>query len=172
MSDTVGSNTLARLCAEVIALRERNDRQHKLFEDGLARQRDELGERFDRFAADAQSAYARLRDELTGEKRLSLALMAALVEIATDLDRVQQGRPAEDSASVAARKAQAVVASFGVHRFDTRFADEYRPSLHERVGSERVEGLGPHRIARQVEPGWASNAPDVVLKRAKVIVSE
>lgn len=172
MSDALGTGTLARVCAELIALRERNDRQHKLFEEALGRQRDELGERFDRFATDAQAAYGRLRDELTGEKRLSLALLSALVEIATDLDRVRQGRPPDDAACVAARKAEALVASFGVHRYDVAFAEEYRPAVHERVGGECVEGLGPYRVARQVEPGWASTAPDVVLRRAKVVVSE
>jgi hypothetical protein len=44
--------------------------------------------------------------------------------------------------------------------------------LHERTGAERVEGLGPGRIARQLEPGFASSAPDFVLRRAKVLVAE
>src|SRR5205807_1510662 len=79
--DPTGS-ALQRLCAEMIALRERSDRQHKLFDQALAQVRDDLGARFGRFAADAQSAYQRLRDELTGEKRVSLALLNALADAA------------------------------------------------------------------------------------------
>ena len=53
--DATGS-ALQRLCAEVVALRERNDRQHKLFEQALAQVRDDLHARFGQFAADTQAA--------------------------------------------------------------------------------------------------------------------
>src|SRR5437763_10711364 len=93
---TDSTPTLARVCAELIALRERNDRQHKLFEQALAQTRDDLQARFGQFAADAQSAYQRLRDELTGEERVSLALLAALVDLTLDLQKVSESRPALD----------------------------------------------------------------------------
>ena len=39
---TLGSSTIFRLCEEVIALREMNNRQHKLFEQSLTKARDEM----------------------------------------------------------------------------------------------------------------------------------
>jgi len=182
-----GTPTLERLCAELIALRERNDRQHKLFDQALSEARESLDERFAKFAADVQHAYQQLRDALTGEKRHSLALISMLLDLTLDLDRLAAARPpieavgvgATDAVAnwaegiaVAARKAQATLNQLGIHRFDARFSDEYQPALHERAGTERIDGLGPLRIARQLEPGFASTAPDFVLRRAKVLVSE
>jgi hypothetical protein len=175
--------TLLRLCAELIALRERNDRQHKVFEQALAQVRDDLQARFGQFAADTHHAYQRLRDELTGEKRHSLALLNALVELALDLEKVIAARPPLDGCppavlgwaegvAVAARKAQAVLAQVGIHRYDAIVGSAYQPALHERVGGRRLEGLEPLRVAAQVEPGYASQQPDFVLRRAKVLISE
>ena len=175
--------TLQRLCAELIALRERTDRQHKLFDQALAQTRDDLQARFGQFAADAQHAYQRLRDELTGEKRLSLALLTALVDLTLDLQKVAESRPPLDGApsavagwaegvAVAARKAQAVLAQFGVSRYDAVIGSAYEPALHERVGSKRMEGMGPLLVAEQLESGWASQQPEFILRRPKVIVSE
>ena len=48
----------------------------------------------------------------------------------------------------------------------------YNPALHERVGSKRVEGMNPNLIAEQRERGYASQQPEFVLRRPKVIVSE
>jgi molecular chaperone GrpE (heat shock protein) len=180
--DPTGS-TLQRLCAEVIALRERNDRQHKLFDQALAQARDDLRVSFGQFAADAQAAYQRLRDELTGEKRHSLALLNALADTVLDLDKLCTARPPSDGptsdlpawaegVAVAARKARAVLAQFGVHPYDAVVGAPYAPALHERVGGLTVEGLEPLRVARQIEPGYASAQPDFVLRRAKVLVSE
>jgi molecular chaperone GrpE (heat shock protein) len=106
-----------------------------------------------------------------------------LADMAQDLDRLAAARPSLEGAApalsnwaegvaVAARKAEAALGQLGIHRFDAHFADDYRPALHERVGSERVEGLSPMRIARQLEPGLASSSPDFVIRRAKVMVSE
>ena len=44
--------------------------------------------------------------------------------------------------------------------------------MHKRVGSERVEGMGPLLVARTVKKGYASQQPDFVLQRPEVIVSE
>ncbi|HEY1377823.1 MAG TPA: nucleotide exchange factor GrpE [Gemmataceae bacterium] len=174
--------TLRRVCAELIALRERNDRQHRLFEQTLAQTRDDLQARFDRFAADTQQAYQRLREDLTGEKRHSLALLNALADLALDLQKVVAARPQLDDhpqaaawaegVAVAARRAEAVLAQFGVHRYDAVVAAAYQPALHERVGGRAVEGLAPQRVAQQIEPGYASQQPDFVLRRAKVLTTE
>lgn len=180
--DHAGIPTLERLCAEMIALRERNDRQHKLFEQSLAKSREDWSAAFSAFAADVHHAYQQLRDAMTGEKRQSLGLTTMLLEVALDLDRLASSRPGAadaalsaawaDGVGVAARKAQGTLAQLGIHRFDAHFGDEYQPALHERTGSEKVEGLAPMRVARQLEPGYASSAPDFVIRRARVLVSE
>jgi molecular chaperone GrpE (heat shock protein) len=176
--DPTGS-ALQRLCAEVVALRERNDRQHKLFDQALAQVRDDLQSRFGQFAADVQSAYQRLRDELTGEKGRALAALNALVDAALDLDKLIAARPAQgemttwaDGVAGAARKTRAVLAQFGIHPYDAVLGSAYAPALHERVGGLKVEGMEPMRVARQIEPGYASSQPDFVLRRAKVLISE
>lgn len=185
MSDALdpAGSTLQRLCAELIALRERNDRQHKLFEQTLAQTRDDLRARFGQFVTETQAAYQRLREELTGERRQSLALLNALVETALDLDKLAAARPAPeresgqlaawaDGIAVAARKARALLAQFGVHSFDAVVGSAYVPALHERVGGLAIEGMEPLRVARQIEAGYASGQPDFVLRRARVLVSE
>ena len=70
---SLGSSTIFRLCEEVIALREMNNRQHKMFEQALARSRDAMQASFNSFAGDTQRAYQHLRQEIHGEKRISLA---------------------------------------------------------------------------------------------------
>jgi molecular chaperone GrpE (heat shock protein) len=169
--DSPAEPTLRRVCSELIALRERTDRQHRLFEQTLFQTRDDLQARFDRFAADTQQAYQRLRDELTGEKRHSLALLNSLVDMALDMQKVAAAGGSE-SMAVAARRAEAVLTQFGVHRYDAIIGSAYEPALHERVGGLPVQGLGPLQVAQQVEPGYASQQPDFVLRRAKVLVTE
>jgi molecular chaperone GrpE (heat shock protein) len=179
-----GTPTLERLCAEMIALRERNDRQHKLFDQSVSQTRTDLDEKFAKFTTDIQHAYQQLRDDLTGEKRHSLALASMLLDLTLDLERLSFSRPPAvagssdpghawaEGVAVATRKAQAMLAQLGIHRFDAQFGDDYRPALHERTGTERVEGVPPGRVARQLEPGFASSAPDFVLRRAKVAISD
>src|SRR6516225_9483763 len=82
---TLGSSTIFRLCEEVIALREMNNRQHKLFDQTLAKTRDDLKSSFNSFAADTQRAYQQLRQETHGEKRVSMALLNELLEVAHDM---------------------------------------------------------------------------------------
>jgi molecular chaperone GrpE (heat shock protein) len=176
-------SALQRLCAEVVALRERNDRQHKLFDQALAKVRDDLESRFGQFAADVQAAYQRLRHELTGEKGRALAALNALLDTALDLDKLLAARPVPDGAPAAttawaegvagaSRKTRALLAQFGIHSYDAVLGSAYVPALHERVGGLKVEGMEPLRVARQIEPGYASGTPDFVLRRAKVLISE
>src|SRR6478752_1127968 len=101
MSDPgyVGTPTLERLCAEMIALRERNDRQHKIFEQTLSQLRDDLGDKFAQFTKDIQQAYQQLRGELTAEKRHSLALATMLLDTALDLDRLAASQPPNEGVS-------------------------------------------------------------------------
>src|SRR3954452_9011039 len=110
------SSPLIRLCEELIALRERTDRQHKFFEAELAHTREELQGRFDHFASDVQSAYQRLREELTSEKRLTLTLLNTLIDQALDFERLARSG-GSDAVGVAARAARDALAHFGVHHF-------------------------------------------------------
>ena len=180
--DTLGSSTLYKLCEEVIALREYDKRQLRLVEQTLNKVRDELKTSFNNFAADTQRAYQQLRQELHGEKRVSLALLNELIETAHDLQAIVAARPAAENVEavqrwieaveVESRKVDAALLKHGVQPYDAVISSPYNPAIHERVGSKRVEGMGPLLVAEQVERGYASQLPEFVLRRPKVIVSE
>jgi molecular chaperone GrpE (heat shock protein) len=177
-----GASSLFKLFEAFIALREKNDRQHKVFEQTLTRSRDAIQASFNSFAADTQRAYQQLRQELHGEKRISLALLNELLEVACDLEHVGAARPRpEDAEAVArwfeafdvqSRKVQAALLRHGIHPYDAVLGSPYNPALHERVGSRRMDGMDPLRIAEQRERGYASQQPEFILRRPKVIVSE
>src|SRR2546421_497424 len=96
-ADQPGSRSTSSCRPGLIALRETNSRQHKLFEQTLTRARDSLQDGFNTFAADTQRAYQQLRQELNGEKRLSQALLQELLEIGQDLENIVAARPAADA---------------------------------------------------------------------------
>jgi molecular chaperone GrpE (heat shock protein) len=179
---TIGSSSIYRLCEEVIALREHNNRQHKLFEQTLTRQRDALQSAFNSFAADTQRAYQQLRQELHGEKRVSLALLNEVLDLAIDLERIVASRPRADApesfqrwadaVEVQARKVRALVEQHGIHPYDAVIGSAYNPALHERVGTRRMEGMDAYRVAEQRERGYASQQPEFVLRRPKVLITE
>lgn len=182
-SPTLGMSSLYRLFEAFIALRERNERQHKLFEQSLARARDSLQAGFNSFVGETQKAYQQLRQEVHGDKRLSQVYLNELLEIHLDLARIVEARPAipdgDDSLvrwfealEVHHRKVQAALDRFGINRYDAVVGSAYQPALHERVGSRRVDGMDALRIAEQKEPGYASQQPEFVLRRPKVIVTE
>jgi hypothetical protein len=179
---TLGSSTIYRLCEEVIALREMNKRQHKMFEQTLNKTRDELTTSFNSFAKDTQNAYQKLRQETHGEKRVSMALLNELLELGMDLEHIVSTKPAPDNpeafarwvevVEVEARKVQAALLRHGIQPYDAVISAPYNPALHERVGSAKVEGMGPNLVAEQRERGYASQQPEFVLRRPKVVVSE
>ncbi len=185
---TIGSSSIYRLCEEIIALREINNRQHKMFEQALTKTRDSVQASFNSFAADTQRAYQQLRQEFHGEKSISLALLNELVEIALDLQHIIAARPRAahavsgtdpdtfarwaDAVEIQARKVQAALLRHGIHPYDAVIGSPYNPALHERVGNKRMEGMGPLLVAEQQESGWASQQPEFVLRRPKVFVSE
>jgi molecular chaperone GrpE (heat shock protein) len=181
-NQTLGSSTIYRLCEEVISLRERNNRQHQEFERRMNAVRDELKSSFNTFAADTQRAYQQLRQETHGEKRVSMALLNELLEVGMDLEHIVAARPPLDdiealrrwaeAIEVESRKVNAALLRHGIHPYDAVISSPYNPALHERVGSKRVEGLGPLLVAEQRERGYASSQPEFVLRRPKVIVSE
>jgi hypothetical protein len=181
-NQTLGSSTIYRLCEEVISLRERNNRQHQEFDRKLNAVRDDLKTSFNSFAADTQRAYQQLRQETHGEKRVSMALLNELLEFSQDLEGIVAARPAledlealkrwAEAIEIESRKVQAALLRHGIHPYDAVISSAYNPALHERVGSKRVEGMGPLLVAEQREHGYASQQPEFVLRRPKVIVSE
>ncbi|MBY0231046.1 MAG: nucleotide exchange factor GrpE, partial [Gemmataceae bacterium] len=77
-----------------------------------------------------------------------------------------------EAVEVESRKVDAALKRHGIHAYDAVIATPYDPKLHERVGSKRVEGLGPLMVAEQRQAGYASQQPEFVLRRPKVVVSE
>jgi molecular chaperone GrpE (heat shock protein) len=171
-----------RLSEEIGALRETSGRLHELFAEAIARSREDLKAGFKSFASDTQRAFQRMRQELQGERRLSLALLSELLEIGLDLDHLVAARPpAEDgktlaswaqSVAVEARKVRSALEHHGIHSYDAVVGSVYDPALHERVGARHVEGTPAGRVLEQHAGGYASSQPDFVLRRPKVIVSE
>lgn len=180
--DSLWSSSLYRLCEEIIGLRETNNRQHKLFEQTMTRAREALQASFNSFASDTQRAYQQLRQEVHGDKRVSLTLLQELLDIGNDLESIAAARPGAgdaealacwaDAVAVESRKVQDALRRHGIHPYDAVIGSAYNPALHERVGGKRVDGMDPLRIAEQRERGYASQQPEFVLRRPKVIVSE
>lgn len=184
----LGSSTLLSLLEAMIQLNERNQREHKLFAQDLKGVRNDLEGKFNTFAAETQKAYQQLRKEIHGEKRVSLDLLNELLELGQDLEQIVAAKPrvgdnltAEevqalarwaDSVEVESRKLQASLARHGIYPYDAVVGSSYNPALHERIGTRRVEGLGPLLVAEQQQRGYASQQPEFVLRRPKVFVSE
>ena len=183
---TLGMSSVYRLFEAFIALREKNERQHKLFEQTLNRARDALQNSFNTFAAETQKAYQQMRQETVGEKKFSLSLLNELLDLAIELDHIVAARPAVDKADVDLdaiqrwmdaveiqnRKVQEALRKFGIHPYDAIIGTPYNPALHERVGSRRLEGMDGLRVAEQVQRGYASQQPEFILRRPKVLVTE
>src|SRR3954465_1844080 len=151
------ASPLVRVAEELIALRERTDRQHQLFEQALADLREHFADRWSRFATDAQAAYQQLRDELTGRERLETALLNALVDRVLDLERLAASGT---DVAVALRAALDALTKFGVERFAPAIGERYDPSRHERLGGDG------ETIAKVEEPGFTAGGH--LLRRAKV----
>ncbi len=181
-----GMSSIYRLFEAFIALREKNERQHKLFEQTLNRARDTLQGSFNAFAADTQKAYQQLKQDVQGEKRFSLALLNELLDLAIDLDHIVASRPTPalevpggdkvqrwmDAVAIQNRKVHDAIKRFGIHPYDAVVGAPYNPALHERVGSMRLEGMDGLRVAEQRQRGYASQQPEFILRRPKVIVTE
>ena len=99
-----------------------------------------------------------------------------------ELEHITASRPSADdreavvrwmeAVEVQSRKVQAALARHGIQPYDAILGADYNHAIHERVGSEKAEGMGPLHIAGQRERGYASQQPEFVLRRPKVIVSE
>jgi molecular chaperone GrpE (heat shock protein) len=179
---TLGTSTIYKLCDEMIRLRERNDRQHQDFTRQVSSLREELKTSWTQFAEVTQRAYQQFRKELHGEKRVSLALLNELLEVGQDLEGIVAARPSLDdrdaltrwieAVEIESRKVQSALARHGILPYDAVIGSPYNPALHERVGSKKVEGMAALLIAEQRERGYASQQPEFVLRRPKVIVSD
>jgi molecular chaperone GrpE (heat shock protein) len=185
---TLGSSTLYNLLEAMIQLSERNQREHKLFSKDLKDVREAMLGSFNNFADLTQKAYQQLRKEVHGEKRVSLVLLNELLEVGQDLHEVTVARPPihagmtpeeveavvrwADAVEVQSRKVEAAMSRHGIHPYDAVIGAAYDPKLHERVGSKRVEGMGPLLVAEQRQRGYASSQPEFVLRRPLVYVTE
>ncbi|MCI0683178.1 MAG: nucleotide exchange factor GrpE [Gemmataceae bacterium] len=183
---TLGMSSVYRLFEAFIGLREKNERQHKLFEQTLNRARDSLQSSFNTFAAETQKAYQQMRQEMVGEKKFSLSLLNELLDLAIELDHIVAAKPALAGAGpegdaverwmsaieIQNRKVQDALRKFGIHPYDAAVGTPYNPALHERVGVKRLEGMDALRVAEQVQRGYASQQPEFMLRRPKVLVTE
>jgi molecular chaperone GrpE (heat shock protein) len=183
---TLGMSAVYRLFEAFIGLREKNERQHKLFEQTLNRARDTLQTSFNTFAAETQKAYQQLKQDMVGEKKFSLNLLNELLDLAVELDHIVTAQPTVagegpeteavrgwiEAIAIQNRKVQEALRKFGIHPYDAVVGTPYNPALHERVGSRRLEGMDALRIAEQVQQGYASQQPEFMLRRPKVLVTE
>src|SRR3954466_11760367 len=85
---TMGMSSVYRLFEAFIALREKNERQHKLFEQTLNRTRDSMQTSFNSFAGDTQKAYQQLRQDVLGEKKFSLTLLNVILDLGIDMNHI------------------------------------------------------------------------------------
>ena len=183
---TLGMSSVYRLFEAFIGLREKNERQHKLFEQTLNRARDALQSSFNSFAVETQKAYQQMRQEMVGEKKFSMGLLNELLDLAIELDHIVAARPAPaantpetdattrwmEAVEIQNRKVQESMRKFGINEYDAVVGTPYNPALHERVGSKRVDGMDGLRVAEQVQRGYASQQPEFILRRPKVLVTE
>ena len=185
-ADTLGMSSVYKLFEAFIGMREKNAREHKVFEQTMTRARDTLQSSFNSFAGETQKAFQSLRQEIHGEKRFSLALLNEMLDLAIDFDHIASSRPKitwhgdevdtvnrwMDSIEVQNRKLQEALRTFGISPYDAALGSPYNPALHERVGSRRIDGMNALLIAEQKERGWASQQPEFILRRPKVLVSD
>ena len=128
----------------------------------------------------------RSKQDVQGEKRFSLALLNELLDLAIELDHILESRPdlhvsgpeAETwqrwlvAIEVENRKVQAALVRFGINAYDAVVGSPYNPALHERVGSKRLEGMDGLCVGEQIQRGYASQQPEFILRRPKVLVTE
>jgi molecular chaperone GrpE (heat shock protein) len=178
----IASSSLYRMAEELIGLRETTKNQLRFFEKELRKIRDDLADKFNHHVADQQRAYQQLRGEIHGEKRVGLNVLNEILDICQDLEQIVSVKPELDNKEAVAlwigaveveyRKVFAAVLRHGIQPYDAIIASPYNPAIHERVGSMKKDGMGPLLIAEQRERGWASQQPEFVLRRPKVVVSE
>ena len=177
---SVAPSTVQRLVEEFIAFRETTKAQLKFLDTTVKQAKEDSATNFTNFVTETTRAYQQMRQELHGEKRHALALQSELLEVALDLARIMSAKPATDadlpawaeSVAVLTRKVEAMMTRLGILPYDAVISSAYNPALHERVGSKRVEGMGPLLVAEQIERGYASQQPEFVLRRPKILVSE
>ncbi|MBM3994890.1 MAG: hypothetical protein FJ303_12165 [Planctomycetes bacterium] len=183
---TMGMSSVYRLFEAFIAMREKNDRQHKSFEQTQARARDALQSSFNTFAGDTQKAFQSLRQEILGEKKFSLVMLNLILDLGIEMNHILDSKPKHlptgpegeamagwiKGLEVQNRKLWDDIRKLGIHTYEAPVGTPYNPAMHERVGSTRVEGLPALMIAETKELGYASQQPEFILRRPKVLVTE
>jgi hypothetical protein len=183
---TMGMSSVYRLFEEFIKLREKTGREHKMFEQTLNRARDTLTGSFNSFAGDTQKAYQQLRQDILGEKKFSLLLLNMVLDHGIEMNHILDAKPKHipdgpdgdamrgwiKALEVQNRKVWDDIRKLGISLYEAPQGTPYNPAMHERVGSTRVDGLPALMIAETKEKGYASQQPEFILRRPKVIVTE
>ena len=109
--------------------------------------REDLRSSFNSFAADTQRTYQQLRQEVHGEKRVSLNLLNEMLEICTDLRQVAAAKPKPDDQEAVARwieavedsgaQVQAAVKRHGIVPYDAVIATPYVPACTSASAARR-----------------------------------
>src|SRR3954471_18560217 len=138
-SPTQGMSSIYRLFEAFIALREKNERQHKLFEQTLNRARDALQGSFNSFAGDTQKAYQQLRQDVLGEKKFSLTLLNVILDLGIEMNHILDSKPKKlpggpegealrnwlKSLEVQNRKIWDDIRKFGIHPYEAPVGTPY-----------------------------------------------
>ena len=141
---------------------------------------------FNSFAGDTQKAYQQLRQDILGEKKFSLTLLNTILDLGIEMNHILDSKPStfrpapkgtrceagSRALEVQNRKIWDDIRKFGIHPYEAPKGTPYNPAMHERVGSTRVDGLPALMIAETREKGYASQQPEFILRRPKVIVTE
>src|SRR5260370_13258027 len=156
----MGMYSVYRLFEAFIALREKNERQPKLFEQTLNRARDSLQGGFNTFAGDTQKAYQQLRQDVQGEKKFSLTLLNVILDLGIEMNHILESKPKQvptgpegealqnwlKSLEVQNRKLWDDIRRFGIHLYEAPVGAPYNPALHDSVGSTPISHLSALQI--------------------------
>ena len=77
-----------------------------------------------------------------------------------------------EAIEVESRKVQAALLQHGIQATTPSSARRTTPPCTSASAARRVEGMGAAAVAEQREHGYASQQPEFVLRRPKVIVTE
>ena len=70
-----------------------------------------------------------------------------------------------EAVEVESRKVDAALLRHGIQPYDAVISSPYNPALHERVGSKRVEGMGPLWSPNSPSAATPASSPSSSLRR-------
>jgi hypothetical protein len=137
---TMGMSSVYRLFEAFIALREKNGREHKMFEQTLNRARDSLQSSFNTFAGDTQKAYQQLRQDVLGEKKFSLTLLNVILDLGIEMNHILESKPKKlpDGSEAKRSRIGSRLWKFRIARFGTTFASLASFRMKPRLASPTI----------------------------------